>query len=560
MREFEIKVYRFIALMVLLVAVYSLIFVALMLNEGHPEFANPIIAIYWVIVTMTTVGYGDIVFRSPAGHLFSSFVSLSGITILFAVALPMMVTPWVERISRELPTGISRNAKDHIIICGYSPIVETLVEKLVSMAIPFVIIERREDTARSIYRKYPTVWGDPSDRVVILNANIHQAKMLIANESDELNADVILTAREISGVETLALVEDLNRSRFLSYAGASRVVSPKTLLGTFLAQIASPPREGVFPGAVQLFGNIWLVELPVYPGSDLVGRRLSDHVIQETGVKIVGMWQRGRYCPVPEEEVVANSVILAVGDLDHLSLLRDRTVQPLGQGQFLVVGYGDVGRRVVRVLCDWGISPTVVDRRDLADHGFRNIQGDGSSENVLIEAGVKEAKGILIMLNRDQDVIYTTLIARNLNPAAFIVARANHASAVEKIYRAGADYVASVPLVASHMLFKMVRDEGEGLTILFEGLELKRHEVPKRSAIAGRSIREAEIRRRCGCTVVAIERSGVINYKVTPDTLIRTGDVLAVLGSPSEIDLFSRLVRRRWIGLGRIINWMLDQD
>ena len=110
------------------------------------------------------------------------------------------------------------------------------------------------------------MWPGPSSRGILPygaillkrevqnRASIQSATLFITNEKDELDAEVLLSLREISDIEIIELVNDLNSSRFLCYAGASRIISPKTLLGTFIAQIASPPRKLVFPGAISLFG------------------------------------------------------------------------------------------------------------------------------------------------------------------------------------------------------------------------------------------------------------------------------------------------------------------
>jgi voltage-gated potassium channel len=150
----------------------------------------------------------------------------------------------------------------------------------------------------SIRLKYPIVFGDPSDPQVLIDSGVKSARLLVANEKEEQNADVIMTAREISNLEVIALVDDLARSRFLCYAGASRVISPKSLLGTFIAQIATPPKKGVFPGSIQLFEGLILVELPIYPGSCLIGELLSADMIKETGANIIGIWQKGKFLSV----------------------------------------------------------------------------------------------------------------------------------------------------------------------------------------------------------------------------------------------------------------------
>lgn len=530
-----------------MLTIYSLIFMALMIYEGRPENADPVTAIYWVITTLTTLGYGDIIFYSPAGRIFSAVVVTSGVGVLFALIIPVVVTPWLDKLSREMPSRPKKEMSDHIIICGYSPTVEVLINKLFRTKTPFLIVERREDVARSIRLKYPIVFGDPSDPQVLIDSGVKSARLLVANEKEEQNADVIMTAREISNLEVIALVDDLARSRFLCYAGASRVISPKSLLGTFIAQIATPPKKGVFPGSIQLFEGLILVELPIYPGSCLIGELLSADMIKETGANIIGIWQKGKFLssPDPEEIIRSNSVLMAVGDADQLSKVRSLTTGPIKEGHLVIIGFGDVGRRIVKVLCESDVHPVVVDRRDLREHRFRHAVGDGTSEDVLVEAGIKDAIGILVMLNSDADVIYATLMSRNLNPEAFIIARANHVRSAEKIYRAGADYVASVPIIASHMLARIIKSEEEDLALLYEDVDLIKFTVTEKSILAGKSLDKINLPARFGCTVVAVDRDGKAIAGPGPELVLEEGDVLAIIGESEEIDSFIQAQRRR---------------
>jgi voltage-gated potassium channel len=552
------KVYRLLFSLLLLLTLYSVLFMVLMSYEGQIENVDSITAIYWVVSTMTTLGYGDVVFRSSIGHVFSIVVSLSGLAILWAVVIPLGITPRLERLVKAPPTSAPAKILNHIVISGYNPTVEVLIEKLSLLKIPFVIIERSEQMARSIYSKYPVVWGDPSDKEVLRRSGIDSAKLFIANEKEELNADVILTLREISDIELIALVDDLTRSRFLSYAGASRVISPKTLLGTFIAQIATPPKKNVFPGALHLFGELMVVELPIYPGSDLIGKTLGEKSIRDSGASVVGLWQRGTFFPnpVPDEIIRSNSVLLAVGNIEQLSLLRKLTLGVRKEGPIVVLGFGDVGKRVSRVLCKAGFIPTVVDRRDLEEKGIMHVKGDATRETTLHSAGIKDAVGIMILLNNDSDVIYATLLAKNLNPSAFVVARANRMGSAEKIYKAGADYVASVPIVASHMLARIVKKEDEELTMLYEDLELKLFTVSRRSDLANKALGEIGLAKRFGCIAVAIARSGEYIAELNQSTIIKAGDILALLGNPSEIEAFTsryshRPLLKRFIRVGR---------
>ena len=541
------KAFKLVFGILLLVGFYSLIFIELMSLEGQYQNANLLTALYWVAVTITTLGYGDIVFHSQLGRFFSIFVALSGVAILWAVIMPLIITPRLEHLVRADLSSAPKNISGHIIISGFNPVVETLAERFSLLQIPFLIIERSENVARTVYRSYPVIRGDPSEEEVLRRANVASARLFIANEKEEMNAEVILTLREISDIEIIALVDDLTRSRFLKYAGASRIISPKTLLGTFIAQITSPPLKNIFPGAIRLFGDLLLIELPVYPGADLIGEKLEEGAIKETGAGIVGIWQRGVFHPNPDsDEVVrSNSVLMVVGSIEQLSKVRDLTVGTRKEGPQVILGYGDVGKRVATVQAYCGIRPLIVDRRDLGDIGFKQITGDATTEATLLQAGIKEAVSILIMLNQDSDAIYATLLAKNLNPNAFVVVRANRLKSAEKIYRAGADYVASVPIVASHMLAKIIQGEEEELDLLYEDLELKIFHVGKRSGVIGLTLMELDLPHQFGCRVVALERKARAIAVPDPITIVQEGDILALIGSPKGTEAFSMKYERR---------------
>jgi len=535
------KGYRLTLSLILILAIYSITFMALMSLEGQKKNATPGNAIYWVFQTMTTLGYGDIVFKTTAGHIFTIIVTLTGIAILWAIVVPFVFTPSLVRLIEAPPNSAPEKISDHIIICGYNPIVETLIDRLSMLKVPFLIIERSEEVARSIYKRYPVVWGDPSEKEVLTRASVSFARLFIANEEDELNADVILTLREISDIEVIAIVDDLSRSRFLCYAGASRIISPKTLLGTFIAQITAPPEKNVFPGAIRLFGELLLVQLPIYPGAALIGCKLNEQFVKDTGACIVGVWQRGLFNPHTrdDEPILSNSVLMVVGDKEQLSRIRDLTVGTRKEGPLIILGYGDVGRMVAKALSEYGISPLIVDKRDLEAIPFEHITGDATLEINLIGANVREAVGVLILLNKDSDAIYAALLAKNLNPNAFVVARANRVKSAEKIYRAGADYVASVPIVASHMLAKIIQDEEEELSLLYEDLELELFTVGKKSDMAGRTLAEIDLPVRFGCRPVALERKGQAMAMLESGTLVESGDILALIGSQESIEAFN---------------------
>jgi Trk K+ transport system NAD-binding subunit len=174
-----------------------------------------------------------------------------------------------------------------------------------------------------------------------------------------------------------------------------------------------------------------------------------------------------------------------------------------------------------------------------------HITGDGTSEEALVKAGIRDAEGVLVMLNRDADVIYSTLHIRNLNPSTYIVARANHVRSAKKIYRAGADFVASVPIIAGHMLAKIALGEEEELALLYEDLELKLFEVHRGCGLAGKTVGKIDFPGMFECGIAAIERGGSPISWIDNDMVLAQGDLIALIGSPAGIEAFIRAYNRR---------------
>ncbi|WP_342305147.1 TrkA family potassium uptake protein [Methanolobus sp. ZRKC5] len=218
------------------------------------------------------------------------------------------------------------------------------------------------------------------------------------------------------------------------------------------------------------------------------------------------------------------------------------------KGHLVVLGCGDVGRRVVETLKYAKITFTVVDSNV---HIFENVDynyvvGNATEEEILIQAGIPNAATVIISLNDDTDVMFATLITRGLNPKSTIIARANSYKSIDKIYKAGADYVAALPIVAGQMLAKMTsrclldvscKKMNEDI-MLYEGIDIEKHTVTSDKELANKSVADIDLRNKMACTIIGIERDGKIITDILPSTIILKGDVVAVVGGKEEIKMF----------------------
>lgn len=207
---------------------------------------------------------------------------------------------------------------------------------------------------------------------------------------------------------------------------------------------------------------------------------------------------------------------------------------------FILIGYGDVGRSIASVLEKAHVFFVVIDLNEskLKDKGFEYYVGNGTDEEILRRAGIKNASTVIIVLNNDNDIIFATLIARNINPHCIILARANGTRSIDKIYRAGADYVASLSIVAGQMLAHIALGHEEDSILMLEGLEIGKHQITVGSPLAGKSIADAGIRSRIGCTIIGIEENGKTTTDIDPSIILKDGMTLAIIGNNEQISKF----------------------
>jgi Trk K+ transport system NAD-binding subunit len=524
-----------------MVLIYTLIFLLLQDNFHLPGGRSDIYtALYWVVITMTTTGYGDIYPTTVLGKMFSLVVVLTGLTILFAIVLPLMVTPIMDRLMHRPRSRVPDWVCDHVIIAGYNAIVETLILELAERGIPFVVIDRSSEDVKKLQRHgHDAIHGDATDEDVLANAGIGRASYLIANEDDDQNAATVLTASQVSDCKIIALVDRLDMAHYLEYAGADFVVSPKQILGMNIGLTAVSSINFELTNAVDLGDNVKICRLPVYPDNPMAGKKLKDVGIREsTGASVVAVFKNGDFQvnPPPGTVIDEATVLVLMGTDKQITSAGaiGAGKAPCGSGHCIIAGFGDVGKEVAKRFDEKGIQYTVIDRKpyDVKDQ----VIGDSADKAALIKAGIGEASTIVVTLNDDAKNMLTILLARNLNPHVSIIARANANSSVGKMYRAGADYVTSLSAVGGQMLARIVeRGSLDDMVLLAENVLLSRYAV-KGSKLEGRTIMESDMRGRTGCTVVGIREGDRFIANPDPSEVLRPDATIITVGTARQLE------------------------
>ncbi len=218
--------------------------------------------------------------------------------------------------------------------------------------------------------------------------------------------------------------------------------------------------------------------------------------------------------------------------------LRDHSV---------VCGYGRTGKVVAELLHQDGYPFCVIenDRKkeeELRESEYLYIIGDATGENVLREAGVERALGVMALLPSDADNLYLTMTAKGIKPGVIVVARAFDQDAEMRLKRGGANNIVSMHKIAAHRVIQgtlhpaveefvdLVTDRQQ-MSLFVEEAKL----CPG-SDLAGRAIKDTGVRTRYGVIIVTIKKStGEMIFNPDAGTVLMEGDTIVAIGEKSNL-------------------------
>ena len=493
-----------------------------------------------VVETFTTTGYGsDAPWSTTEMRLFIIVMDITGVIMIF-LALPVLLFPlFEEAMETTAPSTVENGLNDHVVICQFSPRGETLVTELDTWNVDYVIVEPDRTRANNLYEDgYYVIHADPQSVDGLERARLSSARAVVADASDQVNTSIILTAREVDeSVQTVSVVKEPDRAKYHDLAGADAVLSPRGLLGESLASKVTTGISTTLGDSIEIGEDFDIAELPVHRGSDLVETTLADSGIrEETGANVIGAWFRGQFVspPDPDAELDGSTVLLVSGTERQLEQLKEMTlssVRGFRRGETVVIGAGEVGQTITSALTNAGVPHTLLDQTD--EPGV-DVIGDATEPEELQHAGVGEARTVILALSDDTDTEFATLVIRDLNPDVEIIARAEESENVQKMYRAGADYVLALSTVSGRMLASTILED-EDVISMDQQVEVIRVAA---DGLGNTTLGEADVRSRTGCTVVAIERNGSVITDLGPDVTIEPTDKLVIAGTDDGITRF----------------------
>lgn len=292
--------------------------------------------LYMTVITLATIGYGEIHPLTAAGRVFTIILIIVGVTV-FGFLVSILTQAVVENQialalgRRRLFKDISQ-LKDHYILCGAGRVGMRIIDEFKKKGVDYVIIERDEIVAEKLLTKGNLVLiGDATDETVLEGARVRTAKALItAASTDAENVYIVLTTRGLNpDIYIVTRANDLAAERQLKRAGANKVVSPVLMGSHRMAQAALTPAVADFIELTTMTESLDLnfEQVRIVEGSLLDGKRIKDSRIRsEHNAMIVAITPREGemiFNPNGEQMLSAGDLLIAIGTRSGLAKLAE---------------------------------------------------------------------------------------------------------------------------------------------------------------------------------------------------------------------------------------------
>jgi len=292
-------------------------------------------AVYMTIITISTVGYGEVRQLEDDGHVFVILLIVSGIAVvgytLTGLGRVVVEGSLQRHLGRRKMMREIDQLRGHVIVCGHGRVGRTICEELHAERLPFVVIDRDADQAEALERKgYRVIVGDATEDEILLQAGVLRARGLVAVASRDVdNLYITLSAREMCAAENPGLLivsraSDQRELRKIRSAGADEVISPYAIGGVRMAQALTRPAVYEVTDLLTRSGGmeLGLEDVLLRDDSRLAGRALRDsNLRQDFNVIIIGVKKPGGelvFNPGPEHVLEAGDELVVLGSRDQL--------------------------------------------------------------------------------------------------------------------------------------------------------------------------------------------------------------------------------------------------
>lgn len=293
-------------------------------------------ALYMTVITISTVGFGEVAKMDAEAKVFSIFMIFWGVGIV-GYAFTNLIVMFVDGKLTDLWKGKKMDRdisklNNHYIICGSGEIAEVIIKKFVDENLDFVVItNKREDLDEYSHDDILVVEGNSTEEEVLIHAGIDKAKGLISTMDLEVdNIVTVLTARNLNkDIYIIANYITPSGSEKLKKVGADKTISAVEISGKRMAALMIKPNIISFLDVFTKVGDLelGLEEVPIKKGSYLENKSILEAAIpQKTGLMVLAINKfednKLLFNPPIDYTFKLGDVLIALGREDQIEKLR----------------------------------------------------------------------------------------------------------------------------------------------------------------------------------------------------------------------------------------------
>tara|TARA_B100001142_G_scaffold18260_2_gene16938 strand:- start:1662 stop:2660 length:999 start_codon:yes stop_codon:yes gene_type:complete len=241
-------------------------------------------------------------------------------------------------------------------------------------------------------------------------------------------------------------------------------------------------------------------------------------------------------------------------ELIQLNTYRSRTMRKKIsklQSHYVICGYGRMGAIIASEFQKKNISFVIIEINDskiidIQENGYNHIHGDATLDETLINAGIIDSKGIVVVLDNDQDNLFVTMSARNLNQGSYIISRCSKQDTGNKLKRAGANKVVNPYITGGHRMAELLISPNIDDIVTIESpdnisvdFSIEEVSVKNFNILNNKTINELNIREKYNLAIVAIinkDRSKQLNPG--PDVMLSSNQKVILIGTLDNLQSF----------------------
>ncbi len=301
------------------------------------EHWNLLDSFYMTVITISTVGYGEVHPLSPDGRIFASFliiVTLGTVFYVFTMFGQFFIEGEISGVFAKTRRQKKMNKlKNHYIVCGYGKIGRTVVKGLEKEGVPFVVIDNNHDLESEFEEKsYFFLIDDATEEEVLKNAGVERAKAVISLlPTDADNLYVSITAKGLNpSVLVVTRAVDEKAEIKMKKVGVDHVISPYKIAGNRILNSALKPTVVEFLELVthREYLHLGLEEIRIDESSPLHGKSIRDLDLRKRyGVIVIAIKRKNGemiFNPDPEEIFEAGDTVVIMGREEDLKRLQSR--------------------------------------------------------------------------------------------------------------------------------------------------------------------------------------------------------------------------------------------